>query len=486
MAALGIGLFGGLRVERDGHPVRFRTVQQGLLLARLALAEGSLERSELAASLWPQAERENALAYLRRSVMELRKAGIEIVAPGSRLSLDPHSFDCDVHDLLHAVEGTFSLLPSAAVLGDLEHPAADEIRERIGHLLHERQREKAAPPPVAAKGISDLNRWLWEALLRERPEVVSTLLSQHAVELVYEFPSEPLLEVALQTLQANPPLGAARATVRHVAARSAHVLTRYTLAERLYREALADAEAIGNREDALRIRAQLAFLYMERRQWGESRALFMRCCEEADALGTPDAIEAAHTNFAGLLWHLLEFDASVKSYLRAIEVAPPLKRIVPVANLAYLWGVFGVPPGMDFTELPEASNDGYRGLAEIYLQFSCGMGDHDAVRASVGAARLVELTAKSGMERLFCVAVDCAAMALARMGRPERAAACVRLGSRVRRDVDHRRSPGECLAIRRNVAPPYHGPDVAAAADELRSDDPVCLGKTLVGFLQGA
>ena len=79
-------------------------------------------RRETASLLWPEASRANALAYLRRAVMELREAGIDVVATQDDLSIEPNAVLCEMNE------------PSRAVLEGVEHPVADEIRRVAARL----------------------------------------------------------------------------------------------------------------------------------------------------------------------------------------------------------------------------------------------------------------------------------------------------------------------------------------------------------------
>ncbi|RYG49612.1 hypothetical protein EON79_00695 [bacterium] len=484
MAEWRVELLGPLRVSRDGHAVKLRTLQQGLLLAHLATGEGPLDRSETAASLWPEAERENALAYLRRAIMELRKTGIEIETPPGQISVDHRSFSSDIDELLRLPPDSFSMRPGVRLLDGADHPAADEIRIRLQSLLIKGQRRAAKKPGFEPSGREALNAWLGETLVRERPEIAIRLMEDNMPAMVGGFAMEPILDLCLNTIESaqtvDPPLIA----IQGLAARLAQMLTRYSLAEKLHRRCIEDAESLGRIELAIRSLANLAFLQMELRRWPEAKATALRSVEEADRTGNVPAIETAHANLAGIQWHLGEFEDSVRNYRTAIEVAPEERRLTHIANLAYVEGVFGIPAGMDFRpSLRTFDDESYQTIADGYLRFACGMIDDDAVEAALGARLLVESTSKGTLDRLLCIALDCAAMALARLGRHDRAAACVRVGTRVRNDVAHARSPGEAIAIRRNVPTPYFGPGVARVLEGLDSDEPSRLGRAVIALL---
>ncbi|RYG31306.1 hypothetical protein EON81_23180, partial [bacterium] len=171
MAEWRLELIGPLQVLRDGQAVKLRTTQQGLLLVTLATAEGPVDRAETAEALWPGAERENALAYLRRAIMELRKAGVEIETPPGQISVDRRSLSSDVGELLKQPSDSFSLRPGVRLLEGVDHPAADDIRIRLqGHLL-KGQRRSAKKPATETDAREALYAWLGEVLVRDRPEV---------------------------------------------------------------------------------------------------------------------------------------------------------------------------------------------------------------------------------------------------------------------------------------------------------------------------
>jgi predicted ATPase/class 3 adenylate cyclase len=70
-----IHLFGPLEVQVNGHPLpRLRTRKEQWLLALLALRTVPLDRSWVAGALWPDSPESTALASLRKSLNELRRA----------------------------------------------------------------------------------------------------------------------------------------------------------------------------------------------------------------------------------------------------------------------------------------------------------------------------------------------------------------------------------------------------------------------------
>ena len=92
MSALNLRLLGGVLLEQDGVPITGRAAQKRrlALLALLALAPGrTLSRDRLLASLWPEADEEQARHQLSVSVYELRRVLGEhaLVSRGDDLEL---------------------------------------------------------------------------------------------------------------------------------------------------------------------------------------------------------------------------------------------------------------------------------------------------------------------------------------------------------------------------------------------------------------
>jgi predicted ATPase/DNA-binding SARP family transcriptional activator/Tfp pilus assembly protein PilF len=102
-AGLSLRLFGPFDVRLDGKPLpSFRTRKGQWLLALLALRGGkAVDRSWLAATLWPDAEESRALFYLRRELSDVRRAlgsqAQRIQSPSPQmLVLDLDGVDVDV------------------------------------------------------------------------------------------------------------------------------------------------------------------------------------------------------------------------------------------------------------------------------------------------------------------------------------------------------------------------------------------------------
>lgn len=101
VSGLTIRLFGAFEAAVDGVLLP-RSRQNDRLLTLLVLRHGqAAERAWLAATLWPDADEQNALFYLRRTLTELRRAlgpeATRLLSPTARtLQLDLANADCDL------------------------------------------------------------------------------------------------------------------------------------------------------------------------------------------------------------------------------------------------------------------------------------------------------------------------------------------------------------------------------------------------------
>jgi hypothetical protein len=455
-------LNGALALYKGGAPFRLRTHQQALLLARLAAHSHGIDRGETALLLWPEAGRANALAYLRRATMELRRVGLPVEADRERLWLDETliSTDLDVAD-------------QARVLKDIEHPIAHEIRGMVIRRSYGSQQAKPADQSTIVRSQSEaILAVIAETLIREHPEVALDLLNRHGLDLVLTSSLEPLLDILLRALAASDRLTVNRVGVTRLAGWVAILLTRYSLAERLLTQAEEGCRVL--KEDGLRARllGMLAFLNMERRDWPAALRLALRAIEAADVSDDADAIAAVHNNAAGIQWHLLQFDEAAKNYAIAYDAATVWgQRHSVLGNATLIWGLYGVPvhktfEPTDFRDTAVGAAVGSEGIGQV----GYGIGTGNAYYAALGCRRLLKHGGQ-GLERYFCVALDLAAVTFARFGHPYEAAACVRICSRYRYRVGHARSPAEKLSIRRHVRTPLFGKEVAAIVEEIDSSD---------------
>jgi predicted ATPase/DNA-binding SARP family transcriptional activator len=135
-ATLTLRLLGPFDARLGGEPLpRLRSRKGEWLLSLLVLHHGrSLDRSWLAALLWPDSETEQGLAYLRQSLTNLRAAlgpeGCRLVSPGHRtLALDLVGTEVDLLEFDRAVaDGTAASLRRAVELhgGPLLEGCAEE------------------------------------------------------------------------------------------------------------------------------------------------------------------------------------------------------------------------------------------------------------------------------------------------------------------------------------------------------------------------
>ena len=86
---LSVRLLGGMEVELDGAPIASQPSQRPwALLASLALAPGTVSRSELAARFWPDVLDQSARASLRSALWALRRElGEWLIVDGDRVGL---------------------------------------------------------------------------------------------------------------------------------------------------------------------------------------------------------------------------------------------------------------------------------------------------------------------------------------------------------------------------------------------------------------
>ncbi len=73
MSRLEIALLGHPLIKIDGHPMDSDRRKVSALLAYLVVTGGTFTREQLATLLWPDYDRENAFAYLRRTLWELNQ-----------------------------------------------------------------------------------------------------------------------------------------------------------------------------------------------------------------------------------------------------------------------------------------------------------------------------------------------------------------------------------------------------------------------------
>ncbi len=451
-----LGLDGRVRLYRNDMQVRLRTQQQGLLLARLAAhRDEGVCRVETAYLLWPEAERSNALAYLRRAAMELRHLGLPIESSRDRLWLP-----CGELEVQGAGE---------AVLDEVEHPIGHEVRSRFPAPAN-----RTAPHSHCIE-LTDSHHTLariLRTLSDEHPDVAVSLLARHGLDLVLSSPPEPMLELVLRALAASEQLSKERLTVMRMGAWLANLLTRYSLAERLLLQADAGCIAIEDRGGRGSILSLLAFVQMERRQWEAAVQTAFLAVELSDASGEPSAIVNSRINMAGIQWHLRRFEEAAENYAIAYAAAEiDAQQRIALANATLIWGLYGVKVWKTWKPCDFVGADhGVFAAVEGMGQAGYGIGVGDVESAVMGVTKMLR-QGGYGLDRIFCVALDLAAVTYGRFGRPHEAAACVRVGTRYRSRIGHSRSPAEKLSIRLHVKTPFFGEEISRLVNELGSDD---------------
>lgn len=465
-------------VLRDGDPLKLRTRQQALLLARLIVnGERPLDRDAIAESLWPEAEPENARAYLRRAVGELRGHGFDLRTERGTLLLIATNLTSDLAEARVVKEIRHVLLGDEAVLVGFDHPVADEIRAM---LLREFARNQSRGRPSTNRPESaraDSWSWLGKRFLQNSPEAALELVVGSWGLVSMALPPEELLQFLTNVLAANPEDTPDRRRLAGYAGYAASLLTRYGEAERLCLEAV---ESPGTR-DSSRASAYaysvLTMVMLETRQWERGKVYGLRAAETASRTGDPASISLARNNLAGIQWHRLEFEASAENYRLAVEATtgPPLlanSSLVARANAAFLRAVYEIEIGFEI-EPPKEMRfpQGYGGVPENYLRFGLAFGRKEVHAAAEASALLLEHVATEHMERYLTVALDIAAFSFALGEMPTEAAACVRLGSRLRYALAHKRSPAEALAVRRHVRTSLFESPIARLVEAWWSDD---------------
>lgn len=461
-----------LEVERDGEPFRFRTRQQLLLLARLvADAREPLDRAGAARLLWPEAEASHARTYLRRAVMEMRAAGVALRSSDEGLTLDETTIESDFEDA--AASGSLGAAGERLAPG-WESPMLDEIR-----ALVRRRARRTSGAPASSNAEEDADRavlsLLGAAVLAYSPGTAMALVAAHRYDFYTKAPEPDLLRFLNRLCDLVREPSADRIAVLCVTAGISSVETLYTAADALYREAIAEAETLGEAALLARALAMRCGTLVELRDWPRAKDAAERAVTIARETGDPTAIAFSLAARAAYEWHIGLYDEAVESYRAAIDLAEPgAHRDIARHNQAFVWGVLGgrlEPP----PQMPTQTH--YDGVhlpgGQAYELFSLGIGHGRYREAARGAAGALSFAADGGMERLVAINLDNAGIAFAKLGLMGEAAACVRLGTRLRRLLDHVRSPMEHDALRRHLDGDYFAPGVDEWRERWRSDEPV-------------
>jgi tetratricopeptide (TPR) repeat protein len=402
--------------------------------------------------------------------MELRKAGVPLEGEGARLSLDLAFVDW---------ESVGDVLP------EVDHPIAEEARGRQRAATEGRRGYG-----VEALGPSEkLKVWLAERLIEEQPEAVLGVLAAHGREMIYDKPTQELLDLYLDAAERVPGLTKEKVKVRQYAAHVADNLTRYALARKLFFEVIEMAQALDMGQEVTQVYGALAHHYAETHDFESAMRYGEMAVEKAMAIDNPRSASGAMINLGHIYGQQLRYEEAVTKFTEAFDLADSIdfegQKSVAVGSLAFYWGVLGCP--VEPRILDQAKRQaslGYMAVVDAYAQFSLAVGHGDASGAAVEAATQLRLTSESGMERMFYVALDSAAIALAMQGRGVEAAVVVRAGTRFRRNFSGGRSPVEREVVRRHVAGPFFGKLVEAGLMGLEIREPKRLAEEVEGLLE--
>lgn len=479
MARWSVQLLDALTIERDGEPYRPRIVHQGLLLARLcAYHPEPISRSETADLLWPDASREHASAYFRRALMELRKAGLEVATKGDLLLLVANQVDCDLFQLASAPVGTaWSLRPESALDG-IDHPIAEEIRQIAASHAHrlstgEPRGEDSKHDPT----VQTLLAGLGEYALNAFPAMAFEFLAANRANPITLSQPDAVFMLAQKLLSTSHEESPSTLHVRIMAARLARIKTIYFTADRLLNEALQLNEALVDLEISVRAYYEFSLLRMEQRDWESAREMAANGLVAALDLNDRGLLSKAYNVVAGVEWQIGEYQRAVDTFLLAYEHATlDHERGYVIGNLAYLWGVLGIDFDLPEYQPKQEGQGNYEMVSNSYRLFATHYGKSDFEGAARYAAILVEVTARNHMDRMTCVALDCAGIAFWALHKPFDSATCVRMSTHLRRQVNHSRSRMERDSIRLRAPGPFFGKEIAALEKELRSDDLAVVG----------
>lgn len=487
MATWSIQVFGALTIERGGEPYRPRIIHQGLLLARLCAHHPEpISRSETAELLWPDASREHASAYLRRALMELRKAGLDIATKGDLLSLEGNDVDCDLFQLMSSPSGTVWTLRPESALDGIEHPIAEEIRRIVASHAH-RLSTGSAGVEISKHdpAVQNLLVGLGEYAVDAEPAMAFEFLAANRATTVTLSQPDAVFTLAQRLLSNLHEESAATLHVRIMVARIARIKTIYFTADRLLKEALELSQAIGDQEISVRAYYEFSLLRMEQRDWESAREMAAKGLVAALDLNEPGLLSKAYNVVAGVEWQIGEYQRAVETFLLAYERSTlDHERGYVIGNLAYLWGVLGIDFELPDYQPKQEGQGNYEMVSNSYRLFATHYGKSDFEGAARYAAILIEVTGRNNMDRMTCVALDCAGIAFRALKKPFLAAACVRLSTRLRRQVNHSRSRMERDSIRLRAPGPFFGKEIAASEKELRSDDLAVVGERVSKLLR--
>jgi hypothetical protein len=461
-------LIGSLEIERDGETFRPRIVHQSLLLVRLALHHPKpISRAESAELLWPDSN--NGLAYLRRAVKELRDAGLPIESKEDLISLPEGVIETDLPI------NTGSSIPSDLTLNDIlvgfDHPIAQEVREAVVEY-----RSKLAESDLEIVEDNQeklLHRLVGEQVVKLKPEVAIKLLTSNQQGITSKELQDSLITIGQDLIARSDENSPEVLQLQILMARVARLKTRYQLSERLLESVLSRCK-----EEYSELTARVVYEYgslcLECRQWEKAKAFGVRMAKIAPKLPPSQIHALAYNLSAAILWHTAHYQEGAEMFVKAYQHATTHhERAIIMSNLANVWGLHHANVDLpDYEPDGDIENQGLYGrVANTYYRFALAFREKDFRHACTLSAILLELCGKAGLERIFCVALDCAAISLSAEGRGLEARACVRVGTRVRHHLGHLRSPMETDTIRMYVRGPYIGKEVRQMERKVASDE---------------
>lgn len=487
MMPLRIELRGQPRILQDQKTVKLRTNLQLLLLARLiAHHPQPLERAETAGLLWPDASDANRSTYLRRALMELRQVGFDIQSQGSKIKLNPDEVECDLWEFLDESSTEGSLPTDEEILLEINHPIASEVksvwRKRI-HALHDYHSDTSWSAPER------LRLWLAEKMIEEQPEAVLATLATHGAEMTYKKPTQGLIDLFQAVLSRVPEPTPHKVKILLFASQVAMHLTHFQLARKMLDEVVRTSKELGLVQEETQAYGGLANLSAEFHDFDEAIEYGEMAVARAMSINNARSASGTLINLGHIYGQRLQFGEAVQRFLlardqaRSIQFEGQVK--VALASLAYYWGVLGcdIDPAL-FEGLRREPSLGYMQFIDSYLHFGMAMGRGDGLEAAINAQEELEVTAEEGMERIFYVALDHCAIAMATLNEQDKSAAILRASSQYRRNFRQGRSPLEKYVIRKHIAPPYFGGEVERLFSRLRVDDPPMLAREIIEIMK--
>lgn len=468
-----IQLLGQFNMESEQGVLRPRIVHQQLLIARLVLHHPSpINRSETANFLWPKSE--NAHAYLRRAIMELRAQGVPIQGNRDKLFLPHDSFESDL-DSIPVLQLTNPQFRAEDTLRGIDHPVAEEIRAEVRKRMHFAAVRTGPATRIDPKEeIQQLFELIGSRLIACEPEYSIEILASSRKKVVEAPFDDALLEVGSRLLTESDTDSSHSATLRLIMGRKARLKTHYSAAQELLQKTVTYAQLQNDKETLIRAYYELALVSMETREWDSYLLYAHKCFDTALSSQTKELEGIGYACMGTYKLFNGKYEETVELYQSALKcLEEGVERDAIYNNLAVLKGIVGYAHEIP---IPECSEPlcGCKKHRHSYRKFALRLGEGNPHAAILEALSLLETTAKSSFDRNFCCSLDCFAMALAEMKVPDIARALVRIGSRARWKLGFVRAPLEKDAIRKHLSGPYFGSNVRAYEQEF-SGEPVAL-----------